>query len=201
MIDDLSLYDAIFNVVPLEVKGSLSGPIAPSTSSVKAACVLRSILSPSGSALENLTPVHPALVSSAKDDPGATARLYLAAALLPHFGITYRDKKRTYAAVECAVRESLKLGTQNHYLDGIPLLFEAAELFEKNPDLSRSDRKEIGLFHRYLLPDGARSSLCRTVLAGKGPAPSKLRCAVAIVCALLPCPRIEPPLRFHHRSA
>ncbi|KAJ7837207.1 hypothetical protein B0H14DRAFT_2792039 [Mycena olivaceomarginata] len=148
MIDDLSLYDAIFNVVPLEVKGSLSGPIAPSTSSVKAACVLRSILSPSGSALENLTPVHPALVSSAKDDPGATARLYLAAALLPHFGITYRDKKRTYAAVECAVRESLKLGTQNHYLDGIPLLFEAAELFEKNPDLSRSDRKEIGLFLR-----------------------------------------------------
>ncbi|KAJ7767057.1 hypothetical protein B0H14DRAFT_3116740 [Mycena olivaceomarginata] len=137
MIDDLSLYNAIFNMVPLEIKGSLSGPIAPSTSSVKAACVLRSILSPSGSALENLTSVHPALVSSAKDDPGAMAHLYLAAVLLPHFGISYRHNKRTYAAVQCAVREMLELGTQNHFLNGIPLLFKAAEFFEKNPDLNR----------------------------------------------------------------
>ncbi|KAJ7814425.1 hypothetical protein B0H14DRAFT_2604176 [Mycena olivaceomarginata] len=136
MIDNLSLYNAIFNVVPLEVKGSLSGPIAPSPPR------------PSGSALENLTSVHPALVSSAKDDPGAMARLYPAAALLPHFGISYPHKKRMYAAVQCAVHEMLELGTQNHYLDCIPLLFEAAEFFEKNPDLSRSDRKEIGLFLR-----------------------------------------------------
>lgn len=50
------------------------------------------------------------------------------------------------------IRESLKLGTQNHYLDGIPSLFAAAQLF-KSPTFvddkghNRSERVEIG---RYL---------------------------------------------------
>ncbi|KAF7340077.1 tRNA nucleotidyltransferase [Mycena venus] len=154
MIDHLSLYESIFNVIPPEVKASLSASLAPSTSSVKAACILRSILHPSGSALENITPVHATLVSSVKDDPAATARLHLAAALIPHFGITYEDKKKkAQSAVECAIRESLKLGTQNHYVDGIPLLFEAAQLLQ-NPDLSQekfktpSERVALGLFLR-----------------------------------------------------
>ncbi|KAF8213616.1 hypothetical protein K438DRAFT_2009773 [Mycena galopus ATCC 62051] len=154
MVDHLCLYESIFNVIPPEIKTSLSGPLAPSTSSVKAAYVLRSILSPAGSALENLPPVHPALVSSAQADPGTTARLHLAAALIPHFGLTYPDKKKKpQSAVECAIRESLKLGAQNHYLDGIPLLFEAAQRLE-SPDLSQekfnapSQRVALGLFLR-----------------------------------------------------
>ncbi|KAJ7923015.1 hypothetical protein B0H13DRAFT_1603054 [Mycena leptocephala] len=154
LIDHLSLYDSIFNVIPPEIKVSLSGPFASSVSSVKAGYILRGILNPSGSALENITPIHPTLVSAVKDDPGATARLHLAAALTPHFGITYLDrKKKVQSAVECAIRESLKLGTQNHYVDGIPLLFEARQLL-KNPDLSQekfktpSERLAIGLLLR-----------------------------------------------------
>jgi tRNA nucleotidyltransferase (CCA-adding enzyme) len=150
----LSLYDSIFNVIPPEIKASLSGPFASSVSSVKAGYILRGILNPSGSALENITPIHPTLVSAVKDDPGATARLHLAAALTPHFGITYLDrKKKVQSAVECAIRESLKLGTQNHYVDGIPLLFEARQLL-KNPDLSQekfktpSERLAIGVSRR-----------------------------------------------------
>ncbi|KAJ7275527.1 hypothetical protein B0H12DRAFT_264735 [Mycena haematopus] len=154
MIDQLSLYESIFNVIPPEVKASLSAPIAPSSSAVKVAYVLRSILNPINSALRNITPIHPVLVSSAKGDPSATARLYLAAALIPQFGITYLDrKKKPQSAVECVIRESLKLGVQNHYLDGIPLLFEAAQRLE-NPNLDQekfkapSERVALGLFLR-----------------------------------------------------
>lgn len=136
--------------MPPEATASLSAPLAPSILSVKAVRVLRSILHPSGSPLADITPIHPTLVSAAKDDSAATARLYLAAALTPHFGITYLDrKKKSQSAVECAIRESLKLGTQNHYVDGIPLLFTAAQLLH-NPDLTRdkfktpSERVAIG---------------------------------------------------------
>ncbi|KAK7064653.1 tRNA nucleotidyltransferase [Favolaschia claudopus] len=165
MIDDLSLYEAIFNVVPPEIKSSLSAPLASSTSSVKAALTLHTLLTsnsnstPTNPQQTDLPPVHPTLLSTAKDTTNTntnttTARLYLAAALIPHFGVIYPDKKkRPQSAVECAVRESLKLGTQNHYLDGIPLLFEAAGKLE-NPDLSQekfkmpSERVAIGLFLR-----------------------------------------------------
>lgn len=55
-------------------------------------------------------------------------RLYLACALTPYTGILYEDgKKRERPAVEAAIREGLKIGTKNHYLDGIPALFIAAE--------------------------------------------------------------------------
>ncbi|KAJ7139600.1 hypothetical protein C8R44DRAFT_764909 [Mycena epipterygia] len=154
LIEHLSLYESIFNVMPHEATASLSAPLAPSISSVKAVRVLRSILYPSGSPLADITPIHPTLVSSTMDDPAATARLYLAAALTPHFGITYLDrKKKPQSAVECAIRESLKLGAQNHYVDGIPLLFTAAQLLQ-NPDLTRdkfktpSERVAIGLLLR-----------------------------------------------------
>lgn len=51
------------------------------------------------------------------------------------------------------LRESLKLGTQNHYLDGIPSLFSAAQLlksptFVHEKDQHRSERVAIGLLLR-----------------------------------------------------
>ncbi|KAJ7748539.1 hypothetical protein DFH07DRAFT_830133 [Mycena maculata] len=154
LADNFFLYDSIFNVIPPDVKAAFSAPLAPSISSVKAGYIFRSILDPSGSTLADITPVHPTLVSAVTDDPTATARLYLAAALTPHFGITYMDKKKKpQSAVECAIRESLKLGTQNHYVDGIPLLFSAAQTL-KSPDLTRekfttpSVRVAIGLLLR-----------------------------------------------------
>jgi tRNA nucleotidyltransferase (CCA-adding enzyme) len=76
--------------------------------------------------------------------------LYLAASLIPHLGLTYLEKKKKTHAVESAIRYSLKLGAQNHYIDGIPLLFAAAELL-RNPDLNQekfkipSERVALGM--------------------------------------------------------
>lgn len=73
--------------------------------------------------------VHHRLLAALQTDPSCRPRLYLATALIPYLGVTYRDKKkRLCPAVEVVTREALKLGKQNHYLDGIPLLFTAAEL-------------------------------------------------------------------------
>jgi tRNA nucleotidyltransferase (CCA-adding enzyme) len=54
-----------------------------------------------------------------------------------YYGITYSDvKNKEHLAVEAAIREGLKLGTQNHYLDGVPLLFTASTLL-KTPELAK----------------------------------------------------------------
>jgi tRNA nucleotidyltransferase (CCA-adding enzyme) len=75
----------------------------------------------------------------------------MACALTPYRGITYVDEKgKLHLAVEAVIREGLKVGTKNHYLDGVPALFSASELF-KSPDIedeefkSPSERVEIGL--------------------------------------------------------
>jgi tRNA nucleotidyltransferase (CCA-adding enzyme) len=74
-------------------------------------------------------------------------------------GITYLDsKKREQLAVEAVIRIGLKLGTLNHYMDGVPLLFAAAELL-KNPDLERftgrPERVSIGYFTPAPIIQGA----------------------------------------------
>jgi tRNA nucleotidyltransferase (CCA-adding enzyme) len=80
-------------------------------------------------------PVHPTLLSTL-DEP-TTARLFFAAALTPFRGVTYTDSKnKRHPAVEAVIRDGLKLGTQNHYLDGIPPLFAAAEMLA-NPSLNQ----------------------------------------------------------------
>jgi tRNA nucleotidyltransferase (CCA-adding enzyme) len=75
----------------------------------------------------------------------------MACALTPYKGITYVDeKKKDRSAVEAVIREGLKVGTKNHYLDGIPALFLASELL-KLPDVederfkTPSERVAIGL--------------------------------------------------------
>jgi tRNA nucleotidyltransferase (CCA-adding enzyme) len=78
----------------------------------------------------------------------------MACALTPYRGITYVDEKaKVHPAVEAVIREGLKVGTKNHYLDGVPALFSASELF-KSPDIedekvkSPSERVAIGLLLR-----------------------------------------------------
>lgn len=70
--------------------------------------------------------------------------------------MTYLDKKKkTQQAIEFIIRESVKLGKQNHFLDGVPALFAAARLLQ-NPTLDQekfqkpSERVAIGRY-RYLL--------------------------------------------------
>ena len=72
------------------------------------------------------------LLSYTMRDPGTKARLFMAASLFPFYGITYKDRKqKEHYLVEAVIREGLKLGNKNYYLDGIPALFGAAsELIE-----------------------------------------------------------------------
>lgn len=75
----------------------------------------------------------------------------MACALTPYRGITYVDEKgKNRSAVEAVIRESLKVGTKNHYLDGVPALFSASELLkapgvEDGKSKTPSERVEIGM--------------------------------------------------------
>nr|GAT43620.1 tRNA nucleotidyltransferase [Mycena chlorophos] len=149
LIHELSLYDAVFNVLPREATATLSGPPGPSISSVKAARILHTLISQATTATKA---PHPSLVSLARTDSSVRARLYLAAALTPFASLTFLDrKKKPQPTLDCVMRESLRVGTQNHFLDGIPLLFAAAETL-KDPQLSRwqepSPRVALGLLLR-----------------------------------------------------
>ena len=129
LIHHLSLYDPIFHI-PQSVAPELSAPLGPPHIALAAASILHIL---TASETSSLAQVHPLLRESAKDK-SAQARLYLACALRPFHGITYQDKKKkTLPAVDAAIRESTKLGTQNHYLDGIPILFAAADLLRDPP--------------------------------------------------------------------
>ena len=77
--------------------------------------------------------------------------MYLAAILTPFLGIEYRDqKKKDHPLVEAVIRDSLKLGTQNHYLDGIPVLFAATQLIKAQIESQHSlDRVRLGLLLRH----------------------------------------------------
>jgi tRNA nucleotidyltransferase (CCA-adding enzyme) len=65
----------------------------------------------------------------------------MACALTPYRGITYVDEKgKKRPAIEAVIREGLKVGTKNHYLDGIPSLFAASELLNA-PDIENDKFK------------------------------------------------------------
>lgn len=102
-------------------------------------------------ALSPLPKIHPILFSAITNDPTSIARLYMAASLAPFLDLTYLDKKdKTIPAVDAAIRESLKIGSQDHMLDGIPNLFIASKLLKSSELLSgeryvrKSERTSIG---------------------------------------------------------
>ena len=95
------------------------------------------------------------LLLSLIDDNATKARLYLASLCLPYLGISYQDtKKKTQLVVTSVIRDSLKYGVQNHYLDGVPALFSSLPLLKtsmsdhKNTPL---DRIKLGLLLRNKL--------------------------------------------------
>lgn len=117
-----------------------------------AASILHALLHPAGSPI--LPTAHPTLFSQIKNDSTCIPRLYLATTLTPYKHVTYLDKKKKTQAIEFIIRESVKLGKQSHFLDGVPALFAAARLLQ-NPTLDQdifqkpSERVAIGQF-RYL---------------------------------------------------
>ena len=126
LIHDLSLYRAIFFVIPAEIKAAFSEPHGSDTSALTSAIILHALLTESD---VNLPPLHSSLFRAVKTDPSCASRLYLASMLTPFAHIIYTDnKQRLHSATGTVLRESLKLGTQNHYLDGIPPLFSANQL-------------------------------------------------------------------------
>ncbi|KAI6136935.1 hypothetical protein F5141DRAFT_1077582 [Pisolithus sp. B1] len=155
LINELSLYHCIFHVPDNILVVASSTPSSPETSII-ACTILDNILSTgSPSTSQPAVPVHPTLLSYVSRDPGTKARLFLAASFFPFYGITYKDQKqKKHYLVEAVIREGLKLGNKNYYLDAIPALYGAAsELIVglslnqdrfKNP----SERVSLGLLLR-----------------------------------------------------
>ncbi|KAF9812226.1 hypothetical protein IEO21_06310 [Rhodonia placenta] len=164
LINDLSLHSCVFYLPP-SFASTLSGPPGPAHTSLIAASILDRLLgqcSPTTSSSPlssvSLPPLHPLLLAEHTNPPQNSPfpRVWLACALTPYRGLKCTDtKKKTQTAAEVVVREGLKLGTQNRYLDGIPLLFDAWDLLRKEIDTytpdehgGAEDRVRIGLLLR-----------------------------------------------------
>ncbi|KAI9460145.1 hypothetical protein BJY52DRAFT_1186030 [Lactarius psammicola] len=152
LLDSLSLFPLVFNIPPA-VASLLSAQPASTSLAIAAASILRSFLQPD-SALFQHPPVHPLILSGLSLSTSVVPRLYMACALTPYRDITYVDNKnKERSALEVVIREGLKVGTKNHYLDGIPALFLASGLL-KSPDVqddrfkTPSERVAIGLLLR-----------------------------------------------------
>jgi len=79
-----------------------------------------------------LPDLHPLFYQALDEDTTCLPRLFLAASLTPYKGLTYLDKKKDRLLVGLIIRDSLKLGTQSHFLDGIPLLFNATDIISRS---------------------------------------------------------------------
>ncbi|THU88445.1 hypothetical protein K435DRAFT_969476 [Dendrothele bispora CBS 962.96] len=138
LINDLGVYRCVFSVIPSNVSDAFSQSPTAESISLKAASILQTLTSPSSTS--SAQPVHPTLLQALDYDPTCKSRLFLAAALTPYLGITYHDKKgKEFTAVAYVIRECLKLGSQNHFLDGIPVLFDACKVL-RNPDIHDEER-------------------------------------------------------------
>lgn len=145
LIHELGLYPSMFWTSPTVLEKFSSLPTDPLQGLI-AATILQSLTTTPSP----LPVIHPLLAQHFSLHPSTKPRLFLASALTPFKGITYRDvKDKTHPAVEAVLRDGCKLGNQNNYLSGIPTLFSAAKLLE-NPTLEgdkfkhRSERVAIG---------------------------------------------------------
>ncbi|KAG6885520.1 hypothetical protein C0993_000516 [Termitomyces sp. T159_Od127] len=151
LIRDLSLYDSIFSIIPPHVLAAFSSPPAPSEIAFTAALVTHNLLH--ANETSSIPSLHSSYLSAINADPTCRARLYLAAVLTPYKGISYQEKKKRPSAIEYILRDVLKLGTQNHFLDGIPALFSSADILQNSVLASEqflhvSQRAALGLLLR-----------------------------------------------------
>lgn len=149
LLDDLSLFPLVFHIPPAIASTLSSQPSSPSLA-LAAASILQTFLRPDTAYFRH-PPIHPLILSGLSSSASVIPRLYMACALTPYRGITYVDENgKLHPAAEAVIREGLKVGTKNHYLDGVPALFSASELL-KSPDIenerskSSSGRVKIGL--------------------------------------------------------
>lgn len=118
-----------FSAIPHEISSRFSRNAFDSDRGLANATLLHIVLNNTN---PQLPAAHPLFLRRLHSDRTATPRLFLATALTPYQGVTYTDKKgKEHPGVEAVVRESLKLGAQNHYIDGIPSLFLGVEPLRK----------------------------------------------------------------------
>ncbi|KAF9015439.1 transfer RNA nucleotidyltransferase [Cyathus striatus] len=144
LIHELDLYESIFCVLP-------EGERLPRPHSSTSAFVAASILATLLDRLDiHLPAVHPILLDHTEQQQSYRSRLFLASVLTPLRGrISHVKVKKSVNDIELAIKDSLKLGRQNHYADGIPLLFEAADLIPRRlKSASPSERVAIGTLLR-----------------------------------------------------
>jgi tRNA nucleotidyltransferase (CCA-adding enzyme) len=167
LIHECGLYNAVFSFLPPEVSAKLAHPPTAASDSLTASSFLHRLIHPSQSTIP-LTAIHPTLRSQVDADPSCKSRLFLAAAFSSYAHSTYEDKKKkSLPAITLLLRESLRLGTQNHFLDGVPALMSASDLLS-NPDRynTPSNRLEIGKFHTQ--PHNTLLTQSRVITATKG---------------------------------
>lgn len=129
LINTLNLQSGIF-AVPTSISSAFSHQPADPSASLASATLLHALLSPEFAETFQLPSPHSLLLSQLPRDATLRPRLFLAAALSPFAGMTYTPpkKKSTIPASEMVIREALKLGQQNHYVDGVPALLASAKL-------------------------------------------------------------------------
>lgn len=154
IINDLKLYKSIYHVPP-QILSIASSSQKSSDISLRAATILHGLLSLTSPSAGSIA-LHPTLRSYVLEETGTRARLFLAASLYSYHGIAYLDQKgKEQTLVKCVIQDGLKLGRQNHYLDGIPALYSAADLL-KGISLQQSrlqfpsERVAIGMRMRML---------------------------------------------------
>ncbi|KAL5535282.1 CCA1 [Sanghuangporus sanghuang] len=129
LIASLDLYSSI-TAVPASISSTFTTSPASTSSALGAAIILHAALSSSFSDMLRIPSLHPLLLSHVDRDKTLCPRLFLATLMMPYADVQYlTPKKKTRApAVEVVIREGLKLGLQNHYADGVPAFFAAAEV-------------------------------------------------------------------------
>ncbi|KAG8864757.1 CCA tRNA nucleotidyltransferase, mitochondrial [Tulasnella sp. 330] len=146
LIHEVTAHEEIFWLPP---SAKPSPEPADRRLSLIAATLLSAMLS---GPITGLPPVAPRLIAHAASDLGIRRRLYMAAALTPFRSSQCSEKKKSVPAAEVVIREGLKVGNQNHYLSGVPLILQAHSLLSR-PSLDRFDaasslRVGIGLILR-----------------------------------------------------
>jgi tRNA nucleotidyltransferase (CCA-adding enzyme) len=190
LIRELELYHTVFSVLPTGIQASISltSLEAASREALAAVSILHGLFSGNST-----FPSPPPALLSLIQDPATKARLYLAGLLLPYIGVTYRDgKAKTQSAAAAVIRESLKLGTQNHYLDGIPALFAGIPIIKDGMEKDQQahmSRAQLGLL--------LRNKFVHSPLIGTHWSTSVL---FSLVTELVPCYDIKDE-KFHRESS
>lgn len=148
LMTTLDVQPSLF-ALPSTITSAFNQSPGQNSLSLGAAVILQALITtPSAFSLPEL---HPLLLSQLPLDKTLRPRLYLASALTPYRHVTYTTpKNKTLPAAEAVIKEALKLGLQNHYSDGIPALFAAAdelegisaEKFEGSKERSRIGEKK-----------------------------------------------------------